>query len=582
MIDKTPTKLRRRIKEACDLRKKSTQRSKPLKDEYHCFQESNEQSPLNHPFEWNANVIGALAYSNPNIRVTEMGFEDHETQATEIAMRNLVMRHDYGFATIARRWAIDCQFDFAVGFVSQEPTPDYAGASDIVPMWPRIRRVPPVLYFRDARTPERGGSPEFEGHMWIKPYRMLLEARNADGSPKYDEVALSALQKEEGLVELRRDMMQEGIHLDLDDELIVGYEVFFHETQSWVTVGFAGEEAHFLRPEGERPYSGPTGGPYHMWGIFESDDQVYPVPPLVVTAALAADINRHRKQISEDAGCAKRLIVVNAASQGIIGNIQGAASNSILSIPGFNGMVSQVDLGGPTKESYEYSAFTTEKLDRLSGLTEIARGNVDGAATATAVAQAGAFTDARLRYMQSVFTEGCEVILSKAADLCMSSADIAFPIVIQDEVSGGAIRGTFYGGQIDPVGATVWRRNVYCKIEPFSMGYTNQQQQRDSMIQAIDTGIAVINAATLNPAIKPGPILDTLYDTLNVPDASRKFFDIDMLAVQQQMTQQSMLMGMAPPAPGAPPGKGKEPPAPPGQPASRPGGLVQGMPSPVG
>lgn len=574
------------------MRRLHTERSKELIEQYHAF---NEDYPMNHCFEWNRTIVPQLIYARPTCKVSECGHQNKETELVSLGVKNLLGHPEWGFVETMQAIAYDQQFDFGSAFIYGEPTPDWEGDPSMQPFWPTIRRVSPRMYIRDARAPEFGGRPRHEGHMCIAYRDELLNKTNARGEPMYDAKAIEACTAGAGMDQMRQDLTAEGTQVPDDSDIIVFYELYFHDTKTWVTLGWGADESQFLRVTPSRSaYGCPAGGPYVMFGTYPGIDQVYPVPNLAVTKWMVEDINTHRRTIRDDAAKAKRFVVVNAGSDQVIQAISTAPGSSVLSIPGFNGILTEAEIGGPAKESFEYAAFTTEKLDRLSGLTEVARGNVQANTTATAVAQAGSFTDASINHAKRVFIHQTAVSLSKVADLLMHWADVRFPITIEDPNGNGSVRVDFNGGMVDP-SPMPWRSRVTVEIEPYSQEYVNQAQLRADMTAFFQGALQIMQAAQMNPAIKPQPMIDDLAQTLNIPQAARKYFNIDMLNAQQALAQMQMgqmaATAMTPPGmlpggpggPGGPPGGG--PPQQrnqggpgarhPGLPPGRPGGMVR-------
>ena len=593
----TPREVRDMIEEDLTERRRWTDRSRKLLRQYHAF---DQDYPLNHCFEWCANIVGQLFYSNPTVKVTEAGFANQETMDIQEAMRNLINRPDWRFSKVMRSIAYDVQFDFGVMYVYGEPFPDFEGPAPVTPHWPVLRRISPRMYGRDCRAPELGGQPRHEWHVSVRHRLELQNARDAEGQPLYDMQAVEALTRDAGIQEIQSELERDGITLSGDPEdWVVIYEVYVHPTKAgdpgaWVSLGWNGDEERFLRVVPQRRASlCPSGGPYTLFGTWEGVDQVYPTPNLAVTKELVDDINTHRRKIRDDAASAKRIVIVNGASTGEVASLKSAQSNSILTIAGFNGMLSQVDIGGPDKESFAYAEFATAKLDRLSGLSEVARGEIDSSATATAVAQAGAFTDVRLKHAQNVFIGDTVEGLSKVADLLLHCDLMMFPVTVRDEQTGETRREEFYGGQMGmPEMNWPWRRRIVCEVEPNSMSYRNETQYREALSEAFAKALEIINASAANPSIRPGPMLDDLFESLNIPEASRRYFDVDMLnamielAKMQMGMQASMLIGgmMPPGGGGIPGGRGGSSgmPAPPGLPPGKASGIVQGQAVPAG
>lgn len=590
------------IQHALRVRRRVTERSRDLKEQFHAMED--DDTPLNHPFEFCRSMVSQLVFSRPTCRVTEGGHVSDQTEMVGVGLKNLIGRPDWGFIDTFEAIATDIQFDFGVGFIHIEPTPDWEGAGPI-PFWPVVKRISPCMYIRDARTPDFGGKPRFEGHMCVAYKDDLLRQTDSQGAPLYDPAAVAQLADGDGLSQLRQDLAVEGVQLSDDTGIVVFWELYFHAEQAWATVGFHPTQTTFLRVKPCRgAYGCPAGGPYILFGDYPSIDQVYPVANLAVTKALVEDINKHRRSIRDDAAKAKKFVVVSAGSDQVIQAITTAPGSSVLAIPGFNGILQEAEIGGPAKESVAYTEVMTANLDRMSGLSNVARGDLQSSTTATAVAQAGAFTSSGMRRAKSRFLHKTADALAKVADLIMHCPDVRFPVSINDPQSGQQMRVELNGGQIDPP-TSPWRSRIQVEIEPYSQEYVDQTQLRQDMTEAFQMVLAIMQAAAMDPTLKPEPMINDLLQTLNIPEAAKKYIDTmllngrqKMLEMQMGMQVQAMMTGGLPPAPGQPPGvpapqgpqkpegRGRPGNGPgarhPGLPPGKPGGIVRGQPAPVG
>lgn len=547
-LDLTPSVLRREITSSLKLRRDTTNKSREDIRRYaEGGRESWEKGDAtfdNHNFEWIANVVPSLVFANPSVRLTDMGVQDIRTKVVEWGMRSNIIQTRLNNDLTA--CAYDIQFDFAAGIVVLEPTPGHlSNGSGFTPMRPRFKRLSPRQVFRDSRGPELGKG-RFDGHIFVRDRDDMLAEMIADENgnmvPKYDATAVMELTESDGLDELRRDLMQDGIFLADAKNQVVCFEVCVHDangTGLWLTMGFgSGSDAKFLRAE--REYRGPEGGPYCFFGTYMVPDQVYPLANLAVTRKMVDEINKHRWQMSQDAGVAKQIGIVNAASPGVVGNIQDAKSGDILSLPGFSGVVNTMKFGGAMKETYEYVEFAMTMKDRLSGLSSMQRGELSGV-TAREVDEASAYTDIRLKYAQNRFKEDVSFgPLAKMADYLYNNDSVAFPCMIEGENGAPPIKGTFVGGMVKPDPAYPWKPNLNVVIEPYSMEYVNQRQLRDQMIAHQQQVIALVQAQAAMPALNGRAMVNDLAQTMNISSGADRYVNWDLLMIQmaQQMAAQ--------------------------------------------
>lgn len=574
-LDLTPRSLREQVLQpGLELRRKLTNQSAVSKQLYRGPYQPNgttnaDQTYENHNSEYVANLKPHLVHGVPSAKLTDMGAVDEETAVDESALRSLI--HTTRLKTQLDLVAIDMMFDFGVMLAHTEPTPGFVGGAS-KPRRPRLTRLSPTMVGRDPRAPEFGGMARAEFHMIVGSYRSMVEERDANGLPKYKFLALNQLSRSEGLEEVRKDLMQDGIAVAADDsDTVVYFEVWCREEQCWVCLGFgSGGDAIPLRSE--QPYEGPLDGPYTWFGLGIDPDQVYPIAPLTITRRQVEELNAHKAQAARDAATAKRLGVVGGTAYGVVGTVQDAPSGSILSLPGFNGQYQTIDLGGVNPATVEYIEWASGKLDRTSGLAEMQRGNITGA-TAAEVTEAASFIDSRLKEAQSMMQEPLAVALGKVVEL-MHTDGVAFPFSLRNPQSGQVIRATYFGEPYAPDPTYPWRTRPTVKIEPYSMEYVNQQTLRAQMQETMGQIVTIMEASMTLPALKPREMVQDLMNTMNVDNGADKYADWQM----------HDLIRMAPLMAGSLPGEGmpEDPNAQPNGPAKPKGPAGGTKSSPAG
>jgi len=492
-----------------------------------------------HAYEWCAIMVPHLILTNPSVKVTDMGIADDNTQALQVALKNLM--HQTRLSDELRHIAHDIQFDFGVAMCRLEPTPGLKVQSQIRPMRPVIRRVSPRLFFTDHEAPMLG-SPRFAGHFFIAdPKSMSAETitdTEGNSTPRYDAEILESCYDDGEYTTLSADMLQDGIVLPGEEKRIVGMEIWLAERNLLLTACWSCSGLKLL--ESPRQYIGPESGPYSMFGVTEVVDQVYPLAALAITQKQVDELNQHRRHASEGASKAKTLHVFNGAENGVIASFKSAADGDALSIPGFNGMYTPVPIRGASPDTMEYIDAMKERLAETSGLNDVMRGNITGQATATEITQAGGFADVRLKDAQNQFKASVRDLLGKVVDLMDAHEDVMFPVAIDDPNNPGTlVRGTYQGGPSnDPLLASwPWARSTSIEIEPYSMEYTNQAVLRQQLMAAQKYVVDVLGAAMNQPSLNAKKMIDDLMEQFNVPNGGTRYVDWAMF-------QQTRMMGM--------------------------------------
>lgn len=574
MLDCTPSNLRYEIEDAIRLRRAHTDLSNDLIRRFpgsyyrSDWKQEQELSHENHGFEWVSNVVPNLVFTNPKILVKHAAATDDDPQIS--AMRDGMNAWVDAINIVAplEEIATDMQFDFGVGLVTVEQMPDAEPGkmfpSDILAVVgtplpsvrPNVIRISPRRFFMDAQATSPKNA-RFMGHIWIEDMQDLLDAKDANGKPKYNAEAVKACGFDTELDELFREQNR-ALHDRRTRQQVVGYEVYVPEKGEIYTMGIYAsgtgkDDVHgaFLRPP--RKYVGPATGPYVLFGVYIVPDQLYPLPPLAVSAMLEDEINAHSAQASEDAAVAKQLIVTDGAD--VTKAITTAENGSVITVPNFTGRHALVRIGGANPENLAYIQTLRARLDRRSGITDAVAGNVTGA-TAEEVHTAQANRNVRIKFLQKKFREGVIALLRIAASQFWHNPAVRFPVKVTDPQTGQQSVGEFVGGQTDENGLVF--NGLQIDIEPYSMEYVDEVTVQRNMMQF---GALVANSLPVflqNPWFKAREWLNDQGEPMNIRGGGDRYIDWDMLK-QAQMMMNPMLFGIAPPGqepgvPGAPPG----------------------------
>lgn len=524
------------VRKAIDLRRAHTQMSANLirqyaGDTYRSSWGVECKVYENFAFKWCASAVPQLAMFCPKVKVRDLGhLSDAQTDADELAVNALLPQ--INFAETIRAVALDIQFDFGVFLVNVEQAPGLKTGG--MALRPTVRRVSPRMFFRDPLSAALGYC-RFEGHSWVSSIDDIASQTNSDGTPKYDPEAVMKVRGMDFSTTMG-DLIQDGVTYASDDkDAVVLHTVYLYEEREVVTLALNQDSAVILR---RKPYQGSPKGPYKLTGTWIVPDQVYPLSALAVSATQVTELNEHIELASNDAKAGKRIVFANGGEKAAVAAISEVASNSIVTLPGFNGLITQVDVGGVRPETMEYINAKRQDLDTLTGLTDAVRGVVTGRGSATEAAMANQFIDIRINWAQSIFKEAIGEVVERIIGIMATNEAVSFPVA-RVGPDGTPMRGTYFGG-MDEDDAWPWERSLTVEIEPYSMEYTNRAILREQMQAAQAHVLAVANAAAQNPAINAEAMIDDMLNQLNISGGSKKYLRFGML----QATQ-SMMMGQA-------------------------------------
>lgn len=548
MLDVSPSNLRQEVEAAVRLCKDHTDVSARLIRQYAGGRNyRNSWDPEvkggvvfeNHAFEWCASFIPNLVDQNPAIDIEIDGVDssDPSIAAMRDGMNSWIKAID--LASTLHEIALDLQFDFGVALVTLEVVPGYEAGADLYkderaglppPLRPKLHRISPRRFFIDPQASTKRHA-RFIGHTWIEDKDDLLAAKNQDGTPKFNREVIESLGSDADVDAIRKtEMKRVGDRIDRNQ--VVGHEVYVPETGMIYTIGYVdgAQTSKYLREP--RKYEGPQTGPYVLFGLHIVPDQVYPLPPLAVTADDVLEINAHAKQISEDAGTAKRLIVTDG-SKDVTDAITMALNGSVVGIPGFtDGRAKQFEFGGAQPANVEYLQFLRDRLDRKSGLTETARGNITNA-TAEEVATAQQNRNVRVRFARNMFRQGVIELLRIVAWHLWHSAEVEFETGT----------GTFVGGAAPGQERTNFE-SLRITIEPYSMEAVDEAVLQKRINDA--AGMLLSNAQLMvaAPFINWQNVINDAYEALNIKGGGARYVDFQVLGAMQRMANPALFMAI--------------------------------------
>lgn len=311
----------------------------------------------------------------------------------------------------------------------------------------------------------------------------------------------------------------------------------------------------------ERPYYGEPTGPYVQFGAYPVPDQVYPLSPLIAVRDQVKDLNVHARAASRSAAGRKTVIIVDGQENDLEDKIHDAEDREVISIPGFNAQqLQQVELGGVTPNQYEYLGLLRDRLDRNSGLTELARGNVGGADTATEASIAEGALNQRNEYLKQKVHEAVAESLHKLGWFLFHTPGIIIPITQRDPMTGMETEGLFFGGVFPGDDAGSWD-DYQIRIEPYSM-----QRVSEALLQrrAMDLSSFIMQVGQMMPMMPYVRWLDLVRmvgEAFNYNDADRFFVPemLGMMARPELMPPGTMLPATAPTDRYSIPGQGFDP-----------------------
>ncbi len=527
-------------------------------------EERIDYAPENHAFSMVRFYVPSIAFNAPRIRLNSRVYgTDQSVTELQYAINTWVIESDYGEFLIQP--ATEMLFGPAITLTTREDHPtmeleDGSPAKRVVKS-----RVSPNNYFRDPASLDGLRGSRYEGHRYPMDLNDLVDAAKEDlKKPEAEKEgwnlqAIETLAINAGLEEYRKHgdspptipdreevLIYEVFYKDYEDEDHPGAKEGFHGTilTLGVGVGDDGEGpagAKFIKDP--RPFYGHPGGPYTCCETFFVPDDPYGLAMLVATEGQNRDLNRHARGSSDAAARYKRLILVDNTDPDFIEKVRDGEHDLVIPVEGLGkDKVVAVEIGGITDQNLAYLALARDRLDRVSGMSDIARGVATGGKTATESALAEQNADIGVDYVRQRWLHFVRKDLEKVLYLFWkdpkmrvllgpeAAKELGVPTVEDAEaqgvppdqikigVDGGVILGpgqklTFQGGD-DRVDFS----ELALEIEPMSTERTTQAMQQRRMMEVFQLVAQVAQLVPQMPYVRWQELLNKMGDALNIPD----------------------------------------------------------------
>lgn len=485
-------------------------------------------NPDNHDFEWVALVSPQIVFQNPRFLTRT---EKPEHRLWSIAARHYMNRHVHE-TNCKKEWerlALDFGFLWGVSHVTPAPLP---GAQfDEVKRRPQLRRIPQDRFSADAAAQDWEQSRFFAVRVVMDKDAALARAKKEKG---WNLKALEALSS--GKIEKITRPTNDYPHRDE----ISWWEVWIPELDSGDDKHHHGSIVCYADVgiprdmDGHKPlreavsFFGPPSGPFTQYGAYYVPGELYSLSPLSATHEQVVDLNLHAKALSRGGAQRKKILLIDSMDGPNFGDrVLACPDGGAIPVDGFDKQhVADIELGGVTEQGLAYYQLARERLDRVSGIHEVARGNVASGDTATAVAVAARAQADRLGFLAEKFYESATKDSEKMLWYALLDERVVetLPEDFLDELREMGVdippgaTAKFEGGDFDGDPA-----DLEIRIEPMSMRRTDEGIQQGRAMQVFETMMAIApSLPQISLYMDVEGILSDFGDAMNMPHLAER------------------------------------------------------------
>ena len=519
---------------------------------------------VNFPYLFYQNTRAAMVYNNPRFKVSSRApMLDRQQIMVSTAMLNRWALDTRLSEILARAW-FDISIDgFAVVCVGTEeyggPTlrdlmghagmdidAEYdaaiSGQLDAPALRPYAENIDPGDVLFDSRA-THWRKARWAGHTQIMTHTELLE----QGVSEADVLRLSADQTD--WYKRNKGEHVSGQRLNRGEYLVAW--VWRRQTNTIHLYGFraASLDEDPIELREPRPYKGHRDGPYVMMGVCYVRGQIFFMSPLAPTDKINTELDKHRGQIMQDAGSAKRILITK--DQQLAEAVENGLNNTVWASSSYEkGSTEVFEWGGPQEANILQAERLEFELQRVGGVSSVSQGQVGTGDTATEVAEASARLDTRLAVMQSEFRRGVVDIAERALEHMLFDPQVRS--IGTMTVNGVESDHVFMGGDQDDM---TFRERLSLEVVPYSSEFVSNEQQKQRALELIDFVRAFVESVKAQPiGIDWQTIWQIASDANNWGEYAGQIVDVRAIIAQAQL---EMEMGLA--APGAPGGGGGPP-----------------------
>ena len=436
--------------------------------------------PANSMFEYVSLVLPRLIYDNPTCRVTSRRPIQQRMTAEKMQIALNLWCRSTGFRETMQAIAVDAFFAWGVALTRQQPMAGQSTSSDAPKYLPKVYRINPEHFFVDPAALDLTNC-KYMGHKYVCGKHDLLELAKKDKT--YDAKAIEKIAEGSGASDLREGYRSS--YAGYRDEIAV-YDVWIPESTPKKDGKYHGKiytfamnsEAYATDPDDKDygqirepvDYYGPRTGPYSIFGLYTVPNSPYPLSPLVAANPIIRDLNNHYRSITYGAGAYKRLVLVDSKNRTLAQQIKDSPDLFVIPVDTLDAdRVVPLEIGGITQQQIAYVSDLQSRIDKLSGMSEVHRGEISGDATATEISVAESASGMRMAHMQRQFRAALESVMQKVAWYMFHDDRVALPLGQEGIELLNEVDPVFKGGS----GAGNYE-DLDLEIDPYSVEKTNQ------------------------------------------------------------------------------------------------------------
>lgn len=495
--------------------------------------DERESDPENFTFSYVSNMLPTLGFQNPVVRTKASRVIGHKQVSQAMTDGINATIEDINYGEVAERVHMDYMFSRGI-MLHRIEEEKRSGRGNVTPT---VRRISPSRFFIDAlaASPEEA---EFMGHYYFMDLDDLLADKNVNEDVR-DKLSASP---DQPVLQNKTVPFEKPDGEQVGRERVRLYNVWIRSRN---TIRVMTDVDSGMEVYPERPYYGPMSGPYQLFDAYPVPDECWPLSPMIAVKDQNDDLNAHARQMGEAAERRKSIGLVEGNNPDMAQKIQKASDGEFVLVRGITGQFVQAEVGGVTREQYEFTEYIRSRLDRISGLTATVQGNVGAADTATEASIANAHLNARVEYLKRKVIVATEKSLKKIGWYLFHTEGIVIPVNSRDAYTGEQLEGMFFGGPFPTDAGATWHD---FQVQVVINTMQKQAEAKDNMLTYYGLFTQISQQAPMMPWVRWMNVLRDIESVLNLDGKGEEWMIPELFGAfsQPQMVPPSSLTGGVP------------------------------------
>ena len=274
------------------------------------------------------------------------------------------------------------------------------------------------------------------------------------------------------------------------------------------------QEGNYLKDPVRRV--GPKRAPFYMAGATQPTDHMYPVSPAVASSKNNDSVEDMHASLADKIRKMRTIVFARMGPKDLEGYLEDEVDGVVPVGTNFEmeKALHEVNIQGPRREQWDFLNLQRGAMDRVSGITDMQRGETGSRVSATEASIVNSASGARLDGMIGSFYQMVEDAVTEQCWALVTDEDIELALPADSSTDTGMETPVWRGGL--PEDVTYHSLGLEISV---ANGYrTNPEIMANRYVRGLDIAMMVGKLKQGFPELNDEGILRRIYDTMEVPE----------------------------------------------------------------